>query len=42
MKALWWRLPHWAQVTVKVVVFVFVLSLWWLLAMSGRDSFLPR
>jgi hypothetical protein len=42
LKASWRRLPRWAQVAVKVLVFVFLLSLWWLLAVSGRDSFLPR
>ena len=41
MKALWCRLPRWAQVTVKVVALVILLSLWWLLAYSARDSFLP-
>ena len=42
LKALWRRLPRWAQVAVKVLVLVLVLALWWLLAISGSDSFLPR
>ena len=42
LKARWRRLPRWAQVTVKVLVFVLVLALSWLLAISGRDSLLPQ